>query len=101
MYCGTATFSVPLLFKGPELYFFARATFSKEAVFQNSSFSTSNLVEFSDLKVPGGFTEWCTTQKIFSLNTMTKTFATKWPSQGSMEQDNLSKNANNFRFWGI
>ena len=58
-------------------------------------------MEFLDLKVPGGFTKWCTTQKIFRLDTMTKTFASKLLSQDSIEQDNLSKKAKNFPFWGI
>ena len=40
------------LFQGLYLYSFARATFSKDAVFQKSQLSTANLVEFSDLKVP-------------------------------------------------
>ena len=34
-----------------------------------------------------------TTQKIFPFNTMTKDFASKLLSQGSIELDNLSKNA--------
>ena len=69
-----ATFSKSLLFKGPYLYSFTRASFSKDAVFYKRHFSTGNLVEFLYLKVPGWFTEWCTTQKIFPLNTMTKTY---------------------------
>ena len=40
-----------------------------------------------------GFTELCTTQKIFPLNIMTKTFISKLLSQGSIEQDKLSMNA--------
>ena len=42
---------------------------------------------------PRGFTEWYTAQKMFPLNTMTKNFASKLFSQGSIELDNLSKNA--------
>ena len=83
MHCGTATFweatfSEPLLFKGPARAF-TRATFSKDTVFQKSYFSTGNLVQLLDLKVPvgwgegGGFAKWCTTQKIFPLNAKTKT----------------------------
>ena len=41
------------------------------------------------------------TQNIFPLNTMTETFASKLLSQGSIELDNLSKNAKNFRFGEI
>ena len=44
------------------------------------------------LKAHIGFIEWCTTQKIFPLNTMTKTFASKLISPGSTEQENLSNN---------
>ena len=57
-------------------------------------------MEFLDLKASGGFTEWYTIQKIFPLNTMTKAFASKLLSQASIEQDNLSKNAKNFSFFG-
>ena len=49
-----------------------------------------------DLIVPRGFTEWCTTQTMFRSNTMTKTFASKFFSQGSIEQDNLLKNVKIF-----
>ena len=106
MYRGTATFWVSCFFrastfKGPYLNSLARATFSKDVVFQNCKFSRVNLVKFLDLKLSGKFTERYTNQKIFPLNTITKTFASKLLSQGSIEQDNLSKNAKNFRFGGI
>ena len=47
----------------------------------------------------GKFTDSCTTQKILPLNTMTKNFASKLLSQGSIGLDNLSKNAKMIRFW--
>ena len=53
----SATFSELLLFKGPYLNSFIGATFSKNAVFQNSSFPTGNLVELVDLIVHGRLTE--------------------------------------------
>ena len=59
------------------------------------------ILEFLDLKIPGRFTDSCTTQKIFPLNTVTIDFASKLLSQGSTELDNLSKNAKMFRFEGI
>ena len=55
-------------------------------------------MEFLDLKVPEGFAERCTTQKIFEINIMTKTFVSKLLSQCSIEQDSLSKNGKNVRF---
>ena len=48
--------------------------------------------------VLGVFTEWCTTQKTFSLNFMTTTFALKLFSQGSIEQS--IKECEKFLFWG-
>ena len=48
--------------------------------------------------VLGVFTEWCTTQKRFSLNFMTTTFALKLFSQGSIEQS--IKECEKFLFWG-
>ena len=56
-------------------------------------------MEFSDLTVPAGFTEWYTTQKIFPLNTMTKTFASKLLSQGSIELESI-EGCEEFSFWG-
>ena len=78
MYSGTATFCYffrACTFKGLYLYSVARATFSKDTVFQNSQFSRGKLAKFLDLKLPGRFTEWCSAQKVFPLNTVTKTFA--------------------------
>ena len=68
MHCGTATFweatfSEPLLFKGPARAF-ARATFSKDTVFQKSYFSTGNLVQLLDLKVPVGWGEGGRVRKV-------------------------------------
>ena len=88
-------------------------TLSQEPLFQRMQFfRTSNFLQltswsFQILKYSGGrgggggFTKWCTTQKIFPLNTMTKTFTSKLLSQGSIEQDKLSTNAKKFRFGGI
>ena len=66
----------------------AYATFSEDAVYWNSQFSTSSLVFIVILFIyhlvinPGVFdsnssvwTEWCSTQKIIQLNTMNKNFA--------------------------
>ena len=100
------------------LYSFARATSSEDAVFQNSSFATANLVFTVTLSIyhlaisstntgvfrplnTQGFTDSCTTQKTFPLNTMTKHFESKLLSQGSIELDNLMKNAKMFCFGGI
>ena len=38
---------------------------------------------------------------LFPLNTTTKTLPSKLLSQGSIEQNKLSTNSKNFRFWGI
>ena len=59
------------------------------------------MLEFLDLKIPVGFKEWCTTQKIFPLYIITKHFTSKLLSKGSTELDNLAKNPKNFRFGGI
>ena len=47
------------------------------------------------------FTEACITLKIFPFNIMTKYFEQKLLSQGSINQDYLSKNIENFSFWKI
>ena len=48
------------------------------------------ILEFLDLKIPGGL------RIIFSSIIMTRKFASKLLSQGSIELDNLSKNAKIF-----
>ena len=99
-----------LLFKS--LYFLKFFTYplSQEPLFQTMQFfRTVNFQQltswsFQILNYPGGgggSTEWCTTQKIFPLNTMTiKTFTSKF-SQGSIEQDKLLTNAKKIRSGGI
>ena len=44
------------------------------------------------LKLPSGAQSGCTTQIIFLLNTMNKNFTSNLHSQGSIEQEYLSKN---------
>ena len=72
--------------------------------FSSTNFQQVTSWNFYTLKYHGergggeGVTEWCATQKIVPLNTMTKTFPSKLLSQGSIEQDNLSKNAKSVRF---
>ena len=57
-------------------------------------------MEFLDLKVPGkwGFIEWGTTQKIFPLNTMTKTFASKCLLRAALHRKIYQKMQKNFVF---
>ena len=83
-----------LLFQS--LYFLKVLTYtlSQEVLFQRI-FRTANFQQvtswsFYTLRYPGGCTEWWTTQKIFPLNTMTKTFASKLLPQGSIKPDKLS-----------
>ena len=83
----TCTLSQELLFQG--MQFFRTANFQ-----QLTSWS------FQILKYPEGGRGF-TTQKIFPLNTITKTLTSKLLSQGSIEQDKLSMNAKKFRFGGI
>ena len=58
-----------------------------------------------DVKVPGGGGggghRVMHYSKIFPLNSMTKTFASKLLSQDSIEQHKLLTNAKMFYFWGI
>ena len=112
----TYFFLSKLLFQS--LYFLKVLTYilSQELLFQRTQFfRTTNFQQltswsFQILKYPeggvrgegeGGVTEWCTTQKIFPLNTMTKTFTSKLLSQGHIEQNKLSTNAKKFRFGGF
>ena len=90
-----------------KLYFLKVLTYtlSQELLFQRMQFFiTANFQQptswsFHILKyLERGFTEWCTTQKIFLLNTMTKFFTSKLLPQGSNEQNKLSTNAK--KFWG-
>ena len=76
--------------------------FQKMQFFRTANFQQLNLWSFLILTYPvERFTEWCTTQKIFPLNTMIKTFVSKLLSQGSIEQDKLLTNAKKFRFGAV
>ena len=113
------TFSEQILFQQKyffqKMHFFTRRYFFLEShffrvgktklfiagAFQKSYFSKHNFLEEVLFHISVSFlyyTESWTTQKIFSLNTMTKTFASKLLPQGSIKQDKLSTNAKNFRF---
>ena len=94
MHCGTASFWVS--------YFkILTYTLSHELLFQRMQFfRTANFQQATwwvlDLKVPVGFTEWCITQKIFPLNTLAKTFASKlhWTGQTVDERKTFSFSGN-------
>ena len=93
-----------LLFQSLHFLKLLTYTLSQELLFQRMQFfRTANFQQvtsrsFNTLRYPEGCTEWWTTQKIFPLNSMTKTFASKLLPQGSIKQDKLSTNAKNFRF---
>ena len=105
MHCGTATFSEPYILKVLTYTLSQELLSQRMQFFRAAKFQQLPLWSFQILKYPGGgrggVTEWCTTQKTFPLNTITKTFTSKLLSQGSIEQDKLSTNAKKFRFGGI
>ena len=68
---------------------FQRMQFFRTANFQQLTSWSFQLLKYRGKGGRGRFTEWCTTQKIFPLNTMTKTFTPKLLPRGSIEQDKL------------
>ena len=53
------------------------------------------------LKSPNGGTESVNLPENLSINTINKNFASNLLSQGSIEQDYLSKNVKNLSFWVV